>query len=48
MNPGIRKVQKVLKISLDSELQDVRLEIVNVRPAVSKGGAGGSLAAQPA
>ena len=39
MNPSIEEIQEVLKIFLDSELQDLRLEIGNVRLAVSKSGA---------
>ena len=39
MNPSIEEIQEVLKIFLDSELQDIRLEIGNVRLAVSKSGA---------
>ncbi len=39
MNPTIEEIQEVLKIFLDSELQDIRLEIGNVRLAVSKSGA---------
>jgi len=39
MSPSIEEIQEVLKIFLDSELQDLRLEIGNVRLAVSKSGA---------
>ena len=39
MNPTIEEIQEVLKIFLDSELQDLRLEIGSVRLAVSKSGA---------
>jgi acetyl-CoA carboxylase biotin carboxyl carrier protein len=39
MNPTIEEIQEVLKIFLDSELQDIRLEIGSVRLAVSKSGA---------
>ena len=39
MSPTIEEIQEVLKIFLDSELQDLRLEIGNVRLAVSKSGA---------
>lgn len=46
MSPSIEEIREVLKIFLDSELQDLRLEIGNVRLAVSKGGAAG-LGAQP-
>lgn len=46
MNPSIEEIREVLKIFLDSELQDLRLEIGNVRLAVTKSGAAG-LAAQP-
>jgi acetyl-CoA carboxylase biotin carboxyl carrier protein len=45
MSPSIEEIKEVLKIFLDSELQDLRLEIGNVRLAVSKGGAG--IPAQP-
>ena len=45
MNPSIEEIREVLKIFLDSELQDLRLEIGTVRLAVSKGGAG--IPAQP-
>jgi acetyl-CoA carboxylase biotin carboxyl carrier protein len=46
MNPSIEDIREVLKIFLDSELQDLRLEIGSVRLAVTKNGAGG-IAAQP-
>ena len=39
MSPSIEEIQEVLKIFFDSELQDLRLEIGNVRLAVSKSGA---------
>ncbi len=39
MNPSIEEIREVLKIFLDSELQDLRLEIGSVRLAVSKSGA---------
>ena len=39
MSPSIEEIREVLKIFLDSELQDLRLEIGNVRLAVSKSGA---------
>lgn len=39
MSPTIEEIREVLKIFLDSELQDLRLEIGNVRLAVSKSGA---------
>ena len=39
MNPTIEEIKEVLKIFLDSELQDLRLEIGTVRLAVSKSGA---------
>ena len=45
MSASIEEIREVLEIFLDSELQDLRLEIGDVRLAVSKGGAG--LAAQP-
>ncbi len=38
MNPSIEEIREVLKIFLDSELQDLRLEIGTVRLAVSKAG----------
>jgi acetyl-CoA carboxylase biotin carboxyl carrier protein len=41
MNPSIKEIQEVLKIFLDSELQDLRLEIGTVRLAVAKSGAAG-------
>ncbi len=40
MNPSIDDVREVLKIFLDSDLQDLKLEIGNVRLAVSKSGSG--------
>ncbi|MBI2316002.1 MAG: acetyl-CoA carboxylase biotin carboxyl carrier protein [Betaproteobacteria bacterium] len=40
MSPSIEEIKEVLKIFLDSELQDLRLEIGDVRLAVSKSGAG--------
>ncbi len=39
MSPTIEEIQEVLKIFLDSELQDLRLEIGSVRLAVTKSGA---------
>jgi acetyl-CoA carboxylase biotin carboxyl carrier protein len=36
MNPSIQDIQEVLRLFLDSELQDLRLEIGNVRLAVSR------------
>jgi oxaloacetate decarboxylase alpha subunit len=39
MSPSIEEIREVLKIFLDSELQDLRLEIGNVRLAVSKSSA---------
>ena len=39
MSPTVEEIQEILKIFLDSELQDLRLEIGNVRLAVSKSGA---------
>jgi len=39
MSPTIEEIQEILKIFLDLELQDLRLEIGNVRLAVSKTGA---------
>ena len=46
MGPSIEEIREILQIFLDSELEDLRLEIGDVRLAVSKGGAAG-LAAQP-
>lgn len=46
MNPSIGEIREVLEIFLESELQDLRLEIGNVRLAVTKNGAAG-LGAQP-
>lgn len=46
MSPSIEEIREVLKIFLDSELQDLRLEIGNIRLAVTKGGAAGT-ATQP-
>ncbi|MDO8298883.1 acetyl-CoA carboxylase biotin carboxyl carrier protein [Lacisediminimonas sp.] len=40
MNPTIDDVREVLKIFLDSDLQDLKLEIGSVRLAVSKNGSG--------
>ena len=45
MAASIEEIREVLEIFLDSELQDLRLEIGDVRLSVSKNGAG--LAAQP-
>jgi len=45
MSPSIEEIKEVLRIFLDSEMQDLRLEIGTVRLAVSKGGAG--IPAQP-
>lgn len=39
MSPSIEEIKEVLEIFLDSELQDLRLEMGNVRLAVAKGGA---------
>ncbi len=36
MNPSIQDIQEVLRLFLDSELQDLRLEIGSVRLAVSR------------
>ncbi len=44
MSPSIEEIKEVLAIFLDSELQDLRLEIGNVRLAVAKGG---GLSTQP-
>jgi len=38
MSPSIEEIREILNIFLDSELQDLRLEIGNVRLAVSKSG----------
>ena len=46
MSPSIEEIREILTIFLDSELQDLRLEIGNVRLAVTKSGAAG-IAAQP-
>ena len=46
MSPSIEEIKEVLTIFLDSEMQDLRLEIGNVRLAVAKGGASG-LSSQP-
>ncbi len=45
---SIADIQEVLKIFLDSEMQDLRLEIGDVRLAVSKSGAGGMAPLAPA
>jgi biotin carboxyl carrier protein len=41
MGPSIEEIREILQIFLDSELEDLRLEIGDVRLAVSKGGAAG-------
>ena len=41
MSPSIEEIREILTIFLDSELQDLRLEIGNVRLAVTKSGAAG-------
>jgi len=46
MSPSIEEIKEVLMIFLDSKMQDLRLEIGNVRLAVAKGGSSG-LSAQP-
>lgn len=46
MSPTIEEIREILKIFLDSELQDLRLEVGNVRLAVTKSGASG-VTAQP-
>ena len=46
MSPSIEEIREILTIFLDSELQELRLEIGNVRLAVTKSGAAG-IAAQP-
>lgn len=42
MEPSIRDIQEILKVFLDSELQDLRLEVGSVRLAVSKSGGMGA------
>lgn len=44
MEPSIKDIQEILKVFLDSDLQDLRLEVGSVRLAVSKGV---GMAAQP-
>lgn len=44
MKPTIKDAQQILEIFLDSELQDLRLEIGELRLAVSKTGAAGVVA----
>ncbi len=46
MGPSIEEIREILRIFLDSEMRDLRLEIGDVRLAVSKDGAGG-FAGQP-
>lgn len=41
MDPSIEEIREILEIFLDSELRDLRLEIGDVRLAVSKDGAAG-------
>ena len=43
MNPSIQDIQEVLRLFLDSELQDLRLEIGSVRLAVSRRADGGTV-----
>ena len=43
MNPSIQDIQEVLRLFLDSELQDLRLEIGSVRLAVSRRAEGGTV-----
>lgn len=45
MNPSIQDIQEVLRLFLDSELQDLRLEIGSVRLAVSRRADGGTVQA---
>jgi acetyl-CoA carboxylase biotin carboxyl carrier protein len=45
MNPSIQDIQEVLRLFLDSELQDLRLEIGSVRLAVSRRAEGGTVQA---
>ena len=45
MNPSIQDIQEVLRLFLDSELQDLRLEIGSVRLAVSRRAEGGPVQA---
>ena len=44
MKPTIKEAQEILKIFLDSELQDPRLEIGELQLTVSKTGAAGVVA----
>lgn len=46
MNPSIKDIQEILRIFLDSELQDLRLEVGSVRLAVSRR-AGSDAGVQP-
>lgn len=48
MEPTIKEIQEILKVFLDSELQDLRLEVGSVRLAVSKSGSLGAVAMTPA
>jgi acetyl-CoA carboxylase biotin carboxyl carrier protein len=45
MNPSVDEIKEILTIFLDSELQELRLEIGTVRLAVAKAGATGGLPA---
>jgi acetyl-CoA carboxylase biotin carboxyl carrier protein len=47
MEPTIKEIQEILKVFLDSELQDLRLEVGSVRLAVSKSGSLGAVALTP-
>ena len=42
MEPSIKEIQEILKVFLDSDLQDLRLEVGSVRLAVSKSGGMGA------
>ncbi len=44
---SVEEIREVLKLFIDSELQDLRLEIGDVRLAVSKNGAAGIFSTQP-
>ncbi len=46
MDPSIEDIRSILRIFLDSELEELRLEVGNVRLAVTRSGAG-NLSIQP-
>ncbi len=48
MEPSIKEIQEILKVFLDSDLQDLRLEVGSVRLAVSKSGGMGAQGFAPA